>query len=995
MSGERLPSGGLIDRDRTIEFKFDGRRYTGHGGDTLASALIANGVSIVGRSFKYHRPRGVYTAGPEEPNALVTVGSGAETEPNCRATMVELYDGLVASSQNNWPGLRFDLMAVNQLAAPLLSAGFYYKTFMGPTRRAWRFYEHFIRRAAGMGRAGVLPDPARYETINAFVDVLVAGAGPAGLLAGLTAARSGARVMVVDENPMPGGSLAGDSLRIGAGSATAWTGAMASALAGHPNALLLTRATAYGCYDGNTVAIVERVADHRACPTKELPRQRHWIVRARQVVIATGAFERPAVFENNDLPGIMLAESVRRYLNRFAVVPGRKIAFLVSNDGAYRSVADLARAGVHVACIVDCRRTIGSEALRIAAAADCELLSGHIVRRANGRATLRSVDVVPIDAGMHRGCSRLRRISVDCLAVSAGWTPACQLATHAGEKLRWHEQMDAFVPADDSPRWSAAGAVTGLMGTSSCMRSGVQAAQRALEASGIEAVLPDAPEVTDEPVPGRPVPMNCNGVGRKAFVDLQHDVTVGDIHLAHREGFRAPEHLKRYTTLGMAADQGKTSSLNGLRILGELENRPMSELGATRFRPPCSPVALGALAGTARGRLFRPTRRTPVHEWHVANGADMVSVGTWLRPQAYPRPLETVRDAGIREADHVRRHVGIVDVSTLGKIEVQGPDSTIFLDRVYANNWHNVAVGKARYGLMLREDGIVFDDGTSWRLDENRYLMTTTTANAGRVLSHLELLLVTAWPELRVTLTPVTDQWCGIAVAGPGSRRLLSSVVEDVDLSNDACPVMAVREAQIRKIPVLVCRLSFSGELAYEVYVPADFGCRVWELLLDAGRAAEVVPYGTEALGILRIEKGHVAGPELDGRTTADDLGFGGLLSGRKQYVGSAMLERPGLTDPARPKLVGLLSRDGEQLDAGSQIVEPGDGRREAVSLGHVSSAAFSPALGRHIALALVRNGRQMIGERLIAANPLKRHFVSVKVVAPCFFDESGSRMRA
>ncbi len=1000
MPGYRLTSGGSqIDRSRRLRFTFDGRSLGGFAGDTLASALLANGQTLIGRSFKYHRPRGLLSAGAEEPSALVTMRSGPRVEPNTKAPMVELYDGLEAASQNRWPSLGFDVLSVNSLFSNFLSAGFYYKTFMGPTRKAWKVYEHFIRRAAGLGAGGFEADPDRYEGLHAYCDVLVIGSGPAGLMAARTAATSGARVILAEEMPQFGGALGNESETLDGKSGAEWANATIAELASHENVTLMPRTTVYGYFDDNVMAAVERVGDHMPTPPENTPRQRHWTIRAKQVVIASGAIERPIVFDGNDTPGVMLSDAVRGYALRHGVAAGREVVVFANNDRAYSTALLLAESDVHVAGLVDPRREIAASLVEALKAKDIEHLPGHVVAKAAGGKQLAQVAVAPYDAASKRLSGIHRWFHADVLAVSGGWSPAIHIASHASGRPEFREDIQAFAPGAPDQAWRAAGACNGDFSLAACLSAGAEAGAAAAGDAGFGATPLPVPAVAggfDENIAVQPlweVPA-LKGRGKK-FVDLQHDVTAEDVRLAQREGFQSVEHLKRYTTLGMAADQGKTSNINGLAIMAETRGASIPEVGTTRFRPPYNPVALGAIAGREIGAHFRPVRLTPMHDWHVAQGADMIAAGAWMRPRVYRQPGESVTDAYIRETRAVRESVGIVDVSTLGKIDVQGPDAAEFLNRVYSNGFAKLPVGKARYGLMLREDGIVYDDGTTWRLSETQYLMTTTTANAAGVLTHLEHLLSIVWPELRVQVTSVTEQWAGAAVAGPNARRTLEAAVDDIDLSNEAFPFMGVRAGHLGGIPVLISRLSFSGELAYEVYTQANFGLPVWEKLLEAGKPYGIIAYGTEALGALRIEKGHVAGAELDGRTTAADLGLGGMTSRKKHYIGCMMMDREGLTHDKRQKLVGLVSLSGESIRPGSHLVENATMGEPGVSLGQVSSTTYSPVLEKQVALGLIEGGLERKGETLWATYPVKGHHVPVEIVEPCFYDKDGSRMHA
>ncbi len=988
----RLSAGGRIDRGRTLDFTFDGRRYQGFAGDSLASALLANGVRLVGRSFKYHRPRGILSAGPEEPNALVGLRGGGRAEPNTRATMVELYDGLEAVSQNRFPSLGFDIGAAASLVAPLLPAGFYYKTFMGP-KGAWRFYEHFIRRAAGMGRTAEGADPDHYEKRHAHCDVLVVGGGPAGLAAALAAGRTGARVLLLDERAEFGGALLREHAVFGDVPAQDWFAATLAELRAMPEISLVRRATAFAYYDHNEIIAVERVADHLG----ELPphgvRQVMWQIRARQVVLATGAIERPLVFANNDRPNVMLAAAARAYVNQYGVAPGIRAVIATNNDSAYATALDLRRAGVGVVAIVDARPDSAGALPRRVQQAGIECRFGHAVIAARGRGNVSGAEIVSVGPGSH---GHAETLACDLLCVSGGWNPTVHLHSQSGGRLAWDETLAAFLPGTAKQAERSAGAVNGRVALVDCIAEGLSAGSAAAHAAGFgNGGAPPAPGWPAEPMakllPLWTLPAGPRG---KRFVDIQDDVTVGDVELAASEGFRSVEHVKRYTTLGMGTDQGKTSNVNGLAILAGIRGEAIPAVGTTTFRPPYTPVALGNFAGRDIGRHFEPIRRSAMHDWHEAAGAQWVEAGLWLRPSTYPRQGESVRAAIVRETLAARHQVGLVDVSTLGKIDLQGPDAGEFLDRVYVNGFKALAIGRARYGLMLREDGIVLDDGTTSRLAEQRYLMTTTTANAVRITQHLEFLLQVVWPELRVQIGSVTEQWAAMALAGPLSRAVLERVAE-LDVGDAALPHMGVREGRVAGAPARIFRISFSGERAYEINVPADYGSPVWQAIMTAGRDLGITAYGTEAMGIMRIEKGHVAGPELDGNTTAEDLGLGRLVSGKKaDFIGRRALSRPGLVDPERHRLVGFVPVDGKtRLRAGAQIVVDSRIPPPVPMVGRITSACDSPTMGHPIGLGLLAGGMARKGEILHALFPLANQWTDVRVTDPVFYDPAGERL--
>ena len=987
-SGFRLANEGLIDRSRPLAFTFDGRSMTGCSGDTLASALLANGLALVGRSFKYHRPRGILTAGSEEPNALVELRDGARREPNTKATTVELYDGLEAASQNRWPSLACDMLAVNSLLGSVIGAGFYYKTFMWPSALWERLYEPLIRRAAGLGRAAGLPDPDRYEQTYAFCDLLVIGSGPSGLGAALAAARSGARVILCEEDFVFGGRLAGDRRNIDGMPGRLWAQRAIDELASFPEVRLMRRTTVFGVYDGGTFGAIERVADHVPQPPAHQPRQRLWRIVARHAVLAAGAIERGVVFGGNDRPGVMMASALRSYANRFAVAAGRQLAIFTNNDEGWRTAAELAAAGVNVIAVIDSRAC--PQAALTGSIKAARVIIGGVVIETKGRQRLRAVTV--------RSPLGVETIEVDTLGVSGGWNPNIGLTCHHGGRPVYDDKIAGFLPVPQMRGMTAIGAANGTMTLAQCLADGFRVGAGMAKELGFAAPAMERPQADDESFAVTPL-WHVAGSRQKAFVDFQNDVTANDIALAAREGFRSVEHLKRYTTLGMATEQGRTANLSGLAIMAGLTGRSISDTGTTRMRPPHVPVAIGAFAGQHRGRHFRPARLTPSHNWAQQHGAVFVTAGAWLRAQYFPRAGESDALASVnREVRSVRASVGFCDVSTLGKIDLQGPDAAVFLDRLYVNTFSTLAIGRARYGLMLREDGFVLDDGTVSRLAADRFFMTTTTANAGRVFQHLQFCHQVLWPELDVQFVSVTDEWAQFSVAGPRARDTLAPLVDPpFDISNEAFPYMGVGQLTVCDgIPARLYRLSFSGELAYEIGVPARYGDALARTLMEAGSRFGIVAYGTEALGVMRIEKGHIAGNEIDGRTTARDLGLGRMLSAKKEFIGRVMAARPALIADDHPALVGLKPVAGSQrLRAGAHLVPRGASQRAVNDQGVVTSAAFSPSLDRWIGLGLLAGGPQRVGEHLDAADPVRESTIEVEVCSPCFVDPEGGRLRA
>jgi heterotetrameric sarcosine oxidase alpha subunit len=986
----RLASGGLIDRSRPVAFSFDGSPYWGYAGDTLASALLASGLRVLGRSFKYHRPRGVLTAGPEEPNALMELRTGSRREPNTRATTTELYEGLVARSQNRWPSLSFDLGALNSWFSPVFVAGFYYKTFMWPAKFWERVYEPLIRRAAGLGRAAFAPDPDTYEKVSAFCDVLIIGGGPAGLAAALSAGRSGARVILCDDDFRLGGRLNSERSEIGGLSGPEWARSVEAELSSMPEVHVLKRTSAFGLFDGNTYGCYERVSDHEVAPRDHQPRGRLWKIVAKRSVLATGAIERSLAFGNNDRPGVMLASAVRTYLNRFAVVVGKEVPVFTTCDHGWQTALDLTRAGVAVPVVIDTRSEVSEDLMEPVRRSGTRILLGAQVVGVRGAQEVRHIAI------RDRG-GRIESVVADALAISGGWSPNIALTAHLGGRPEWDTERAAFMPEELPRGMAVAGAARAAYSRAAALRDGVEAGAAAARHVGFNAGSIPIPSADDEPTVGAAFWYVPGSIG-KAFVDFQNDVSDEDVALAAREGYTVPELLKRYTTLGMGTDQGKTSGAAGLSILAKCVGRSIAELGTTTFRAPYSPVPIGALAGHHRGADFRPTRLTSTHAWALERGATFVEAGQWLRAQWYARPGEADwRETVAREVLGVRRSVGVCDVSTLGKIDVQGPDSGTFLDRVYINRFSSLAPGKVRYGLMLREDGFALDDGTVARFSPEHFVLSTTTANASKVMQHLEHARQVLWPELDVQLTSVTEQWTQLSIAGPNSRRLLESLLDGaVDVSNQAFPYMACVQFIWRGLRARLFRISFSGELAYELAVPARYGDALIRAVMEAGAPWGLVPYGTEALSVMRIEKGHAAGNELNGTTTPHDLGLGRMVADGKDFIGRVLGKREGMTRKDRPVLIGFKPVDRTQrLRAGAHLLLVGSPASAEHDQGHLTSAAYSPTLEHWIALGFLVAGTSRIGEQVRALDALRGEEVIVEVSSPVFFDPDGSRLRA
>ncbi|TSD86857.1 sarcosine oxidase subunit alpha family protein [Mycobacterium sp. KBS0706] len=1003
--------GADIDRSQGVAFAFDGTSYRGYEGDTLASALLANGVHLMGRSFKYHRPRGVISAGPEEPNALVQLGpDAARTDPNSRATQVELFDGLVARSQNRWPSLRFDFQAVNDLFAPLIPAGFYYKTFMWPrSPKAWMVYERFIRKAAGLGVSPRQPDPDRYDHVNAHCDVLVVGGGLAGLGAALAAARAGARVILAEDQPRFGGWLRSEpTASIGDTGALDWVEATVAELASMPDVRVLPRTTAFGYYGHNWLGLLERTSDHiapHAVPAGT-PRQRLWKVRAKQVVLATGSIERSLVFAENDRPGILLAGAARAYLHRWGVKVGEKVVVATGDDSAYATALDLAAAGVAVPAIVDTRPDPDGPLVRAARAAGLPVYAGHAVVGTSGRLRVNEVRLMPLAAdgqSVRRGAETT--ISCDAVAMSGGWNPVLNLQSQSRGRLRWDEARSTFMPGQSFQAERSAGGCAGTLRFAEALQEGLVAGAAAASAAGLSPVplaVPPVATAQEEPAAAddRPlwsIPSDRPANAVRAFVDFQNDVTAKDIRLALREGMVSVEHVKRYTTTGMATDQGKTGNVNALGIVAQTMGKTIPEIGVTTFRPPYTPVTFGAIAGRGVKALYAPIRRTPMHSWAEKHGAVFENVGGgWKRAWYFPKPGEDMHAAVNREVKAARTSVGVMDATTLGKIDVRGPDAAEFLNRVYTNAWAKLAIGGCRYGLMLGEDGMVKDDGVTTRLADDHFHMTTTTGGAATILAWLEEWLQTEWPDLKVFLTSATEQWAVATISGPKCRELLSRLT-DLDLSNEAFPHLTMREGTVAGLAARVFRISFTGELSYEINVPAAYGLALIEAIETAGQGLDLVPYGTEAMHVLRAEKGFIiVGQETDGTTTPGDLGMDWIVGKKKpDFIGKRSLDRADTARSDRKQLVGLLTDDPKLvLEEGAHIIDTANpGAPPVPMLGHVTSSYWSPNLDRSIALAMVKGGSGRLDGTVHIAMPDRT--IVAKVVKPVFVDPEGGRLHA
>jgi len=993
----RLDNVGLINRDKKISFKFNGKNYFGYEGDTLASALIANGVHLVGRSFKYHRPRGFFGAGIDESYAIVQLYRNNETDPNVRATEQEIFEGLEAKSVNCWPSVNFDIGAINNFFNKFIPAGFYYKTFMWPKSFWYKIYEPFIRKAAGFGVASTKHDKERYEHKYEYCDLLITGSGPSGLASAYAAAKNGAKVILAEDKPRFGGSLLTSDVTIGNQSGEEWVNSIVTELKEMPNVIIKNRAQIFGYYDHNMLVMSERINDHLPKSKKYSPKQRLWYIRSKEVVISSGSIERPLVFGNNDTPGVMLSSAAKEYLKVYGVLVGRSPLIFTNNDSGYETAIEFKKNGIWP-IVLDTRSNPNSEIIDEAKRMGITIKFSYVVIAAKGYKKVKSAEIAKISDDK-KDLGKIENINCDCICVSGFWTPTIHLASQSGNKTIFNKEIDAFVPSQSKQKETTIGSANGVFTLEETLKTSFETGYELSKKITNNDNKTSVPQVAEKKSTQHdkfwcvPLP---KGKKYKRFLDFQNDVAVTDVELALREGYRSIEHVKRYTTLGMATDQGKTSNLNGLQLVSNIENKIVPEIGHTTFRPPYTPVSIGAIVGREIGKHSKPTRKSPMHLWHEKNNAVFVDAGVWLRPRYYKRGNETLFDASKREATNVRKNVGVCDVTTLGKIDIKGPDAAKLLNRVYTNAWLKLPVGKARYGVMLREDGIVMDDGTTTRISENHYHMTTTTAQAANVLSHLEYYLQVVWPELNVNVVSTTEQWAGAAIAGPKSREVLQKLFPSINVSNEGLPFMGYVEGNFFGVNARIFRISFSGELAYEVNVESDNGNFMWEKIMEIGKEFEIQPYGTEALSTLRIEMGHVAGSELDGRTIPYDNSLEGLVSKKKDFIGKRSLNRSAFITEDRQKVVGVVPLDKKtSIPEGSHLVKDGNAKLPNPKLGHISASCWSVEHDNPFSLAILKDGKNMIGQKLFALSPLKNKSIPVEIVSSHYVDPKGERVRS
>jgi sarcosine oxidase subunit alpha len=973
-------NGGLTDRSKPINFTFNNKQMVGYEGDTLASALLANGQRLVGRSFKYHRPRGIFSAGSEEPNALVQLRTGAHQEPNTRATVTELFDGLTATSQNHRGSLGFDFMSVTDLLSPFLSAGFYYKTFMWPKAFWEKIYEPIIRSSAGLGSLSMLEDPDKYDKGFLHCDLLIAGSGPSGLTAALAAGHAGLRVIIADEDYVLGGRLLEEDHNIDGISGQDWVLQTLAELTEMSNVRILPRTTIYGAYDHGIYGALERKTDHLA-DSGDKPRQVLWRIYSKRAMICGGATERSIAFANNDRPGIMLAGAVRAYATRYGVATGNKVAIFTNNDSGWQTALELVAKGVNVVAIIDPRDTAPRTHI-----SGVVMIMGASVCNTSGRKALSRIAL-----------SNGQTLNVDCLAVSGGWSPNVHLTCHQRGRPVWNDTIAGFVPGGDLPVGQfVAGAANGDMTLGAALKSGHKTATLIAKDLGFTTNSSKVAKADDENFAIKQF-WHVTGHKQRAWIDLQNDVTTKDITQSQAEGFRSVEHLKRYTTLGMATDQGKTSNVLGLAVMAEATGKTIPETGTTIFRPPYSPVAIGAFGGRERGQHFHPTRLTPSHKWAKEQDAEFVEVGNWMRAQWFPKSNDkTWRDSVDREVKKTRTSVGVCDVSTLGKIDIKGRDAAEFLNKIYSNPFAKVPVGRVRYGLMLREDGICYDDGTTARLAEDHFVMTTTTANAVLVYRNMEFARQCLFPDLDVHLISTTDQWAQFAIAGPNSRAVLSKIIDKVDMSNDGFPFMACSNITVCDgTPGRLFRISFSGELAYEVAVPVRYGDALIREIIKAGKEFDITPYGTEALGVMRIEKGHVTGAELNGQVTAFNVNMINMISIKKDSIGSVLSRREMMIADDQIRLVGVKTVElSDSLASGAHFVAKGEKPTTKNDQGWIASVCYSPHFEQHIGLGFLERGHERHGEIIRAWDGVRGTDILVEIVSAHMYDPEGGLQR-
>ena len=996
----RTSASKFIDQTTRVSFKFDGKTYFGFKGDTLASALLANNVHLVGRSFKYHRPRGIMTSGSEEPNAIVQINKNSSvTEPNVRATEVEIYDGLEASSQNCWPSVNFDIGGINNFLSPLLPAGFYYKTFMWPAS-FWEKYEYFIRKSAGLGQSPTEPDPDIYDHNYVHCDVLVIGGGISGIMAAKISAENNFKTLLLEERPNLGGTTIyqkNDYFKINDQYSSDWLEKEIEQIKNLKNLEIKTRTSVAAYHGYNYLLARENLTDHLPLEKKQnLIRQRLLKIRAKKVITATGSIERPLIFDNNDRPGIMLSSAIKKYADFYGVACGKENVLFTNNDTAYETAISLNNKGIKINAIIDIREQNKSDLTNEINKAGIKIYNSYTVINTKGYKKINKITIMKLSKDGKTVTDSKIDINCDCLGVSGGWTPAVHLFTQSGGKLKFDDNDNIFIPSKYPSDQLSIGSCNGNLELDDII-SNINVSLKnflKIDKTNFENLKINS----SKSISKRNIwllPSNKTVSKTKAFVDFQNDATAKDIKLALREGFRSIEHVKRYTTTGMGTDQGKLGNMNALGIISDTSNVKMSDLGTTTFRPPYTPLTFGTIVGRNVGEFFDAFRKTPMHDWHVQHKAKFENVGQWKRAWYYPKGNESMHDAVQRESKAAREGAGILDASTLGKIDIQGSDASEFLNRVYTNAWSKLAVGKCRYGLMLNEDGMVYDDGVTTRLSENHYIMTTTTGGAANVLGKLEDYLQTEWPELDVYLTSVTDHYATASVCGPNSKKIISKIIPNLDLSDENFPHMSFKNAKIGNIKCRVMRISFTGEQSYEINIQANYGKSLWEKCMDAGNEFNITPYGTETMHLLRAEKGFIiVGQDTDATLTPIDLQMDWIVSKKKyDFIGKRSLYRSDTIRDDRKQLVGILTDDpNEVLEEGAQIVAD-TSKKPVEMLGHITSSYFSPNLNKSIALGVVKGGKNMMGQKLFI--PMKDKIINVKIADPVFLDKENKRLNA